>query len=103
MWPGHGLTVTCPLVPEQYAEQLLQEETESQHIGSIGPLAPPAVLKPLRPLHRQVHLRGRPASKPTIIRGVTYYKAKDPEDDDTDEQRESGHSAYPEAGWVEPR
>ncbi|KAM5203307.1 olfactomedin-like protein 2B isoform 1-T1 [Hipposideros larvatus] len=72
----------------EYAERLLQEETESQHIGSIGPLAPPAVLKPLRPLHRQVHLRGRPASKPTVIRGVTYYKAKDPEDDDTDEQQD---------------
>lgn len=59
----------------------------------MGPLAPPAVLKPLRPLHRQVHLRGRPASQPTVIRGVTYYKAKDPEEDDTEEQREWGLGA----------
>lgn len=72
----------------QYEERLLQEETESQHIRSMGPLAPPAVLKPLRPLHRQVHLRGRPASQPTVIRGVTYYKAKDPEEDDTEEQQD---------------
>lgn len=72
----------------QYEERLLQEETASQRVSSIGPLAPPAVLKPLRPLHRQVHLRGRPASQPTVIRGVTYYKAKDPEDDDTEEQQD---------------
>nr|XP_019568548.1 PREDICTED: olfactomedin-like protein 2B isoform X1 [Rhinolophus sinicus] len=72
----------------QYEERLLQEETESQGVRSLGPLAPPAVLKPLRPLHRQVHLRGRPASQPTVIRGVTYYKAKDPEEDDTEEQQD---------------
>lgn len=68
----------------------------SQQINSIElvqtrPLAPPEVVRPQRPLQRQVHLRGRPASRPTVIRGVTYYKAKDPEEEnDIEEQRELG-------------
>ncbi|XP_054549483.1 olfactomedin-like protein 2B isoform X3 [Talpa occidentalis] len=80
---------------EQYEEQFLQEETVSQQINSIEllrtrPLVPPTVVKPQRPLHRQVQLRGRPASKPTVIRGITYYKAKDPEEEnDIEEQHES--------------
>ncbi|XP_062962261.1 olfactomedin-like protein 2B isoform X1 [Cynocephalus volans] len=80
--------------PEQYEERFLQEETVSQRINSIEllqtrPLAPPEVVKPQRPLQRQVHLRGRPASKPTIIRGITYYKAKVPEEEnDMEEQQD---------------
>ncbi|XP_048081281.1 olfactomedin-like protein 2B isoform X5 [Ursus arctos] len=80
--------------PEQYEERFLQEETVSQQINSIEllhtrPLAPPEVVRPQRPLQRQVHLRGRPASKPTVIRGITYYKAKDPEEEnDIEEQHE---------------
>ncbi|XP_026373011.2 olfactomedin-like protein 2B isoform X3 [Ursus arctos] len=79
---------------EQYEERFLQEETVSQQINSIEllhtrPLAPPEVVRPQRPLQRQVHLRGRPASKPTVIRGITYYKAKDPEEEnDIEEQHE---------------
>lgn len=87
-----------PCVPseEQYEERFLQEETVSQHINSVEllqtrPLAPPQVARPQRPLQRQVHLRGRPASKPTVIRGITYYKAKVPEEEnDIEEQRELG-------------
>ncbi|XP_036128863.1 olfactomedin-like protein 2B isoform X1 [Molossus molossus] len=77
--------------PEQYEERFLQEETVSQHVNSIEllhtrPLAPPELA---RPLQRQVRLRGRPASKPTVIRGVTYYKAKDPEEEnDIEEQQD---------------
>ncbi|XP_057387728.1 olfactomedin-like protein 2B isoform X3 [Balaenoptera acutorostrata] len=76
---------------EQYEERFLQEETVSQQINSIKllqtrPLAPPEVVKPQRPLQRQVHLRGRPASKPTVIRGITYYKAKDPEEENDIEE-----------------
>ena len=90
--------VTFPCVPseEQYEERFLQEETVSQQIKSIKllqtrPLAPPEVVKPQRPLQRQVHLRGRPASRPTVIRGITYYKAKDPEEEnDIEEHRELG-------------
>ncbi|XP_037362475.1 olfactomedin-like protein 2B isoform X1 [Talpa occidentalis] len=83
---------------EQYEEQFLQEETVSQQINSIEllrtrPLVPPTVVKPQRPLHRQVQLRGRPASKPTVIRGITYYKAKDPEEEnDIEEQQDESFS-----------
>ncbi|KAM4806646.1 olfactomedin-like protein 2B isoform X2 [Urocitellus parryii] len=80
--------------PEQYEERFLQEETVSQQINSIEllqtrPLAPPEVVTRQRPLHRQVHLRGRPASKPTVIRGITYYKAKvSEEENDIEEQQD---------------
>ncbi|XP_031244760.1 olfactomedin-like protein 2B isoform X2 [Mastomys coucha] len=78
----------------EYEERFLQEETVSQQINSIEllrtqPLVPPAVLKPQRPLQRQVHLRGRLASKPTVIRGITYYKAKvSEEENDIEEQHD---------------
>ncbi|XP_004479755.1 olfactomedin-like protein 2B isoform X3 [Dasypus novemcinctus] len=80
----------------QYEERFLQEETVSQQINSIEllqtrPLAPPEVVRSQRPLQRQVHLRGRPASKPTVIRGITYYKAKDPEEENNIEER---HDAF---------
>ncbi|KAM5293617.1 olfactomedin-like protein 2B isoform 2-T2 [Glossophaga mutica] len=77
-----------------HPETFLREATASQHVNSVElprtrPLAPPELRRPQRPLHRQVHLRGRPASKPTIIRGVTYYKAKEPEDEnDIEEQQD---------------
>ncbi|XP_030679913.1 olfactomedin-like protein 2B isoform X1 [Nomascus leucogenys] len=79
---------------EQYEERFLQEETVSQQINSIKllqtrPLAPPEVVKSQRPLQRQVHLRGRPASQPTVIRGITYYKAKvSEEENDIEEQQD---------------
>lgn len=72
----------------------------SQQINAIEllqtrPLAAPEVVRPQRPLQRQVHLRGRPASKPTVIRGITYYKAKDPEEEnDIEEQRELGSAGH---------
>ncbi|KAM6153446.1 olfactomedin-like protein 2B [Erethizon dorsatum] len=78
----------------EYEERFLQEETVSQQINSIQllqtqPLSPPKVVKPQRPLQRQVHLRGRPASKPTVIRGITYYKAKvSEEENDIEEQQD---------------
>ncbi|KAM6219839.1 olfactomedin-like protein 2B [Rhynchocyon petersi] len=78
----------------EYEERFLQEETVSQQINSIEllqtrPLTPPEMVKPQRPLQRQVHLRGRPASKSTVIRGITYYKAKDPEEEnDIEEQQD---------------
>lgn len=78
----------------EYEERFLQEETVSQQINSIEllrtqPLVPPAVMKPQRPSQRQVHLRGRLASKPTVIRGITYYKAKvSEEENDIEEQHD---------------
>nr|XP_060500455.1 olfactomedin-like protein 2B [Panthera onca] len=76
----------------EYEERFLQEETVSQQINSIEllqtrPLAPPEVVRPQRPLQRQVPLRGRPASKPTVIRGITYYKAKVPEEENNIEEQ----------------
>ncbi|XP_078297184.1 olfactomedin-like protein 2B isoform X1 [Panthera onca] len=77
----------------EYEERFLQEETVSQQINSIEllqtrPLAPPEVVRPQRPLQRQVPLRGRPASKPTVIRGITYYKAKVPEEENNIEEQQ---------------
>lgn len=71
----------------------------SQQINSIEllrtqPLVPPARMKPQQ---RQVHVRGRLASKPTVIRGITYYKAKvSEEENDIEEQRESGSAGQPQ-------
>ncbi|XP_039695776.1 olfactomedin-like protein 2B isoform X3 [Pteropus medius] len=79
---------------EQYEERFLREETVSQQVNAIEllqtrPLAPPEARRPQRPLQRQVLLRGRPASRPTVIRGVTYYKAKEPEEEnDIEEQHD---------------
>lgn len=76
----------------------------SQQVNAIEllrtrPLAPPEARRPQRPLQRRVLLRGRPASRPTVIRGVTYYKAKEPEEEnDIEEQRESGHGPRGGAG-----
>ncbi|XP_054443560.1 olfactomedin-like protein 2B [Pteronotus mesoamericanus] len=78
----------------EYEETFLREETLSQHVNSVEPprvrpLAPPELGRPQRPLQRRVLLRGRLASRPTIIRGVTYYKAQDPEDEnDIEEQQD---------------
>ncbi|XP_068950745.1 olfactomedin-like protein 2B isoform X1 [Petaurus breviceps papuanus] len=82
-------------LPEQhYEERFLQEETVSQQINAIDllplqPPAPPEAMVPRRPLQRQIHLRGRPSSKPTVIRGITYYKAKvSEEENDIEEQQD---------------
>lgn len=91
-----ALASPCVSSAKQYEERFLREETVSQQISSIqllqtNPLAPPEVVTPQRPSHRQVHLRGHPASKPTVIRGITYYKAKVPdEENDIEEPRELG-------------
>ncbi|CAK6439876.1 unnamed protein product [Pipistrellus nathusii] len=77
----------------EYEEEFLREETVSQHVNAIEllrtqPLAPPELVRPRQPVQRQLSLRGRPASKPAVIRGITYYKAQDPEDEnDIEEQR----------------
>ncbi|XP_070222692.1 olfactomedin-like protein 2B isoform X4 [Bos mutus] len=63
-------------------------EIKSIKLLQTRPLPPPEVVKPQRPLQRQVHLRGRPASRPTVIRGITYYKAKDPEEENDIEEHQ---------------
>ncbi|XP_002715156.2 olfactomedin-like protein 2B [Oryctolagus cuniculus] len=77
----------------EYEERFLREETVSQQINAIEllrthPLAPPDVAKSQRTLHRQVHLRGHAASKPTVIRGITYYKAKVPDEENDIEEHQ---------------
>ncbi|XP_077188684.1 olfactomedin-like protein 2B [Paroedura picta] len=88
------------LTEEKYEEGFLHDEVVSQHIGSgealrYAPQAPEAT-KPKSTSPRKLHVRSRAPSRPTIIRGVTYYKAKDAElENDLDEQDElfSGENA----------
>ncbi|XP_066479003.1 olfactomedin-like protein 2B [Tiliqua scincoides] len=88
-------------LPEvQYEEDFLHDEMASQQLTSKESLhhEPPAseAMKPQSTMTRKLHVRSRPPSQPTIIRGVTYYKAKDAEtENDLDEQDElfSGENA----------
>ncbi|XP_060088428.1 olfactomedin-like protein 2B isoform X2 [Heteronotia binoei] len=88
------------LTEEKYEEGFLHDEVVSQHIGSDESLhyAPqvPEATKPKSTSPRKLHVRSRAPSRPTIIRGVTYYKAKDADlENDLDEQDElfSGENA----------
>ncbi|KFQ30448.1 Olfactomedin-like 2B, partial [Merops nubicus] len=75
----------------KYEERFLKDETISQQINSVESL-PELHLsledeKHKQLLERQLHVRSRPPSKPTIIRGVTYYKAQSTEsENDIEEQ-----------------
>uniref|UniRef100_A0A8C8SF03 Olfactomedin like 2B n=1 Tax=Pelusios castaneus TaxID=367368 RepID=A0A8C8SF03_9SAUR len=78
---------------EKYEEKFLHDEMVSQQINSIESvqlLRPaPEAMKPKEPLQRKLHVRSRHPSKPTIIRGITYYKAKFAEsENDIEEQDE---------------
>lgn len=84
----------------KYEERFLKDETISQQINSVESLTElhltPEEGKPKQLLQRKLSPRGRPPSKPTIVRGVTYYKAQSSEsDNDIEEQRESGQ-------WLPP-
>ncbi|KAM9379040.1 olfactomedin-like protein 2B [Phaethornis superciliosus] len=71
----------------KYEERFLKDETISQQINSVENLLSPEEEKPKQHFQRQLHLRSRPPSKPTIIRGVTYYKAHSTEsENDIEEQ-----------------
>ncbi|NWQ76580.1 OLM2B protein, partial [Columbina picui] len=75
----------------RYEERFLKDETISQQINSVESL-PELQLsrgdeKPEQLLQRKLHVRSRPPSKPTIVRGVTYYKAQSTEsENDIEEQ-----------------
>nr|XP_009937621.1 PREDICTED: olfactomedin-like protein 2B [Opisthocomus hoazin] len=75
----------------RYEERFLKDETISQQINSVESL-PELHLsledeKPKQLLQRKLHVRSRPPSKPTIVRGVTYYKAQSTEsENDIEEQ-----------------
>lgn len=82
----------------EYEEEFLREETVSQHVNAIEllrtqPLAPPELVQPRQPVQRQVSLRGRPAAKPAVIRGITYYKAQEPEDENDIEEQQDPFSS----------
>ncbi|XP_030311533.1 olfactomedin-like protein 2B isoform X2 [Calypte anna] len=72
----------------KYEERFLKDETISQQINSVESLlSPEEEEKPKQLFQRQLHVRSRPPSKPTIIRGVTYYKAHSTEsENDIEEQ-----------------
>ncbi|XP_067388617.1 olfactomedin-like protein 2B [Emydura macquarii macquarii] len=78
---------------EKYEERFLRDETVSQQINAVESLQQlhpaPEAMKPKQPWQRKMHGRSRLASKPAIIRGVTYYKAKFAEsENDIEEQDE---------------
>uniref|UniRef100_A0A8C3JER8 Olfactomedin like 2B n=1 Tax=Calidris pygmaea TaxID=425635 RepID=A0A8C3JER8_9CHAR len=75
----------------KYEERFLKDETISQQINSVESLPElhlsPEDEKPKQLLQRKLRIRSRPPSKPTIVRGVTYYKAQSTEsDNDIEEQ-----------------
>ncbi|NXO14902.1 OLM2B protein, partial [Oriolus oriolus] len=75
----------------KYEERFLKDETVSQQINSVESL-PELHLSledknPEQLLQRKLRVRSRPPSKPTIVRGVTYYKAQSTEsENDIEEQ-----------------
>ncbi|NXH52732.1 OLM2B protein, partial [Rhabdornis inornatus] len=74
----------------KYEERFLKDETISQQINSVESL-PELHLsqedkKPEQLLQRKLGVRSRPPSKPTIVRGVTYYKAQSPESENDIEE-----------------
>ncbi|KAK2540407.1 Olfml2b [Columba guinea] len=76
----------------RYEERFLKDETISQQINSVESLPElhlsPEDEKPKQLLQRKLHVRSRPPSKPTIVRGVTYYKAQSTEsENDIEEQQ----------------
>ncbi|NWJ08309.1 OLM2B protein, partial [Crypturellus undulatus] len=75
----------------KYEERFLKDETISQQINSVESLPElhlvPEDEKSRQLLQRKLHIRSRPPSKPTIVRGVTYYKAQFTEsENDIEEQ-----------------
>ncbi|NWY42422.1 OLM2B protein, partial [Sylvia atricapilla] len=75
----------------KYEERFLKDETISQQINSVESL-PELHLsqegkKPEKFLQRKLRVSSWPPSKPTIVRGVTYYKAQSTEsENDIEEQ-----------------
>lgn len=57
--------------------------------------------KPEQLLQRKLRVSSRPPSKPTIVRGVTYYKAQSSEsENDIEEQRELGMQPWLVGWWL---
>ncbi|KAI6064118.1 Olfactomedin-like protein 2b [Aix galericulata] len=90
----------------KYEERFLKDETISQQINSVESLPElhlaPEEEKPKQLLQRKLRLRSRPPSKPTIVRGVTYYKAQSGElENDIEEQPGPAGKSPPRASvWA---
>lgn len=67
-------------VQRDAAAAYTRPEVNSVELLGTRPLARPAVVRSPQPAEP----RGRPASRPTIIRGITYYKAQEPDEDEND-------------------
>lgn len=91
----------------KYEERFLKDETISQQINSVESL-PDLHLsqedkKPEEFLQRKLRVSSRPPSKPTIVRGVTYYKAQSTEsENDIEEQCELGMQPWLVGWWLHP-
>ncbi|MEE6496199.1 hypothetical protein FKM82_002259 [Ascaphus truei] len=74
---------------DKYEERFMRDEQGKVISPKLQVPAPPQQVK-RRPLaERQIHVRAKPAPKPPVMRGVTFYKAKVPEDDsDLEEQQD---------------
>nr|XP_009668121.1 PREDICTED: olfactomedin-like protein 2B [Struthio camelus australis] len=84
----------------KYEERFLKDETISQQINSVESLPElhlvPEDEKSKQLLQRKLHIRSRPPSRPTIVRGVTYYKAQFTDsENDIEEHRELGLAPAP--------
>ncbi|XP_069497387.1 olfactomedin-like protein 2B [Ambystoma mexicanum] len=74
---------------DKFEERFLRDEMFPQDTNAIPLIKAAPPVKKHRTIERQIHLRSKPASKPAIIRGITYYKAKFTEDEnDIEEQQD---------------
>ncbi|XP_062989818.1 olfactomedin-like protein 2B isoform X2 [Elgaria multicarinata webbii] len=87
------------LTEEKYDEVFLHDEMAAEQISSAESLryAPPGpgATNSKSTLPRKLHVRSRAPSRPTIIRGVTYYKAKDAETENDLEEQDEPFSGDP--------
>ncbi|XP_063154591.1 olfactomedin-like protein 2B [Candoia aspera] len=84
------------LTEAKYEEVFVHDEMASQHISSAESLryALPATgaMNPKAVSPRKLHVRSRPPSQQHIVRGITYYKAKDAETENYLEEQEEPFS-----------
>ncbi|XP_032082699.1 olfactomedin-like protein 2B [Thamnophis elegans] len=85
------------LPEEKYEDVFVHDETASRHLSSAESLhyALPATgaMNPKAVSPRKLHVRSRPPTQQNVVRGITYYKAKDAEiENDLEEPEEESFS-----------
>ncbi|KAH0618225.1 hypothetical protein JD844_017239 [Phrynosoma platyrhinos] len=82
------------LPEEKYEEVFLHDELASRQIISAESLhyTTPDQMNPRSTFEKKVHMKSQPLSQPTIIRGVTYYKARDVETENELEEQDEPFS-----------